>query len=187
MAKTVTTQMTIFAVALLGLTACPTRIETIRGPDGQEWMMCEGGPDRQCIAAMGKTCPNGYALSNRDKMFMCKPAPNPDQGSCTTDIELASAAKPGKSDSPGNPKAVAFPEGDVASPGFRVVRGPDCRLWIMCNSGRFGDESKQCLKILGDACPSGYEHSQVLGEDMYQCKSSSPPPKTDERDAEAPE
>jgi hypothetical protein len=149
--------------------------------------MCEGGPDRQCVAVMGQTCPNGYALSSRDKMFICKPAPNSDQGACTTDIELASAAKRGKSDSPDSPTASSPPADDVASPGFLLVRGPDCRPWIMCNSGRFGDDSKQCLKTLSDACPSGYEHSQVLGEDMYQCKSSSPRPKSGDRDAEVPD
>ena len=113
----------------------------------------------------------GYALSSRDKMFTCKPV----EGTCATDEQLARAVDP-----PHNPGQKAPP------PIFDVVRGPDCYMWIMCRSGwSSGDYNRNhCFKALGDACPSGYDHSQVLGEDMYQCKQRQ---KTDEGDAGAPE
>jgi hypothetical protein len=56
----------------------------------------------------------------------------------------------------------------------------------MCQSGWLSHDygHTRCFKALGDACPNGYDHSQVLGEDMYECK---PQPKVDEGDGGAPE
>jgi hypothetical protein len=73
------THKTILALTVLGL-ACAPEIQSVRGPDGQQWMMCQGGPDRLCIAAMGEKCPHGYSLSSRDKMFTCKPV----EGACAS-------------------------------------------------------------------------------------------------------
>ena len=174
-----TTRQTIIALTCLGLVVCTPEIQSVRGPDGQQWMMCQSGPDRLCIAAMGRKCPHGYTLSDMDRMFTCKSA----EGTCATDAELASAVNP--PESPGQ-EVPPRPGQEVAPPSVDAVRGPDCRTWVMCTSRwASGDYNRsRCLKSIGDVCPSGYDHWQVLGEDMYQCKAQ---PKADGGDAGAPE
>lgn len=146
--------------------ACTVRMATVTGPDGNQWQTCDGN-DARCIATIGKQCGNGYVLGY-EKQFNCKPRQAAAQGQCVTDQALE----------------------PVLGAKLNRVRGPDCRLWLMCrgfgDTGRFDNDG--CLTLIGKECGHGYIVGEVFGEAMYQCKSpeDAGPPDAISLDAIAP-
>ncbi len=152
--------------------ACAVTMATVTGPDGNQWQRCEGN-DAKCIATIGRQCRTGYVLGY-EKQFNCKPGHANDESQCVTDeaLEVVSAATGRAHDRPfAAGESTGGPPWDA---NLNRVRGPDCRMWLMCkgfnDTGNFGNGG--CLTSVGRECSHGYVVAEVFGETMYQCASS---------------
>jgi hypothetical protein len=160
--------------------ACAVKMVTVTGPDGNQWLTCEGN-DAKCVETIGTKCPNGYVLGH-NRLFNCKPDPPNNRGPCVTDRELETISAAG-------PLAQVHPYGTGgAMDEVKLVRGPDCRIWVMCQSFAVSHDplgsAPACLNLVGQECRNGYIEAEVFGQAIYKCKA--PPDTTGLPDAVAP-